>query len=563
MADHFQKWYDGAFTRIRSSNTSDGLAAIQAQLNNLGMEINKEEGKTLEEAYYTQFGVPFLQVGRYRSAGLGFNQRDNGNPTYQERRQMMEELLSKFMAEFEKRHNENSNLIRKIRASTDAVIKNQGASIKLGKIARGKVEDRSRDQSKDERALPDYSLDDLGASVSVVPYSTFTNLGLGKLTPTKLIIVLADKTVKRPKGIVENVLVGIDKFIFLVDFIVLDMPEDTQIPFILGRPFLSTAYAKTNVFKRKITLRVGNDKIVFKSDSPTSNIIKKVYALGLRERMELDLEAILMGEALILNRSEYSEFGDFIKLDNLNEPLELRNHEIKDLGPTIEEGEVIDEPKAYIVETRNDDIIIKDIDEYLKNMDVYHDKDMGDVFVGKPFCNGSCVEARRFDGLITIQNGNDSVTYQMERMHPSLFELRSEKSQVSRSWIRACICGFVAFSGILVSIEIKKDDQTLVVDMAMPIFEQKTWDLDVGFRRGMKAIKGIQGFYGVTLLVTPVMSLSTHPITILSDSNVEDAFSSTNTPDYTPASSEYFSASPGNTPSDSSCHTPPRRKREA
>nr|GEW53702.1 DNA/RNA polymerases superfamily protein [Tanacetum cinerariifolium] len=196
----------------------------------------------------------------------------------------------------------------------------------------------------------------LGASVSVMSYSTFTNLGLGKLAPTKLIIELADKTVKHPKGIAETVLVRIDKFVFPIDFIVLDMPEDTKIPLILERPFLSTTHAKVDVFKRKFALRVGNNKIVFKSDSLTSNIIMKVYALGLRERIELDLEARLMGEALILNRSEDPKFGDFIELNNLNELLELRNHEIEDLGPTIKEGEVIDEPKAYIVETRNDDM---------------------------------------------------------------------------------------------------------------------------------------------------------------------------------------------------------------
>ncbi|GJV16968.1 hypothetical protein Tco_1362291 [Tanacetum coccineum] len=57
MADHSQKWHDGASIRNRSSNTSDRLAAIQAQLNNLGREIKKVEGKTLEEAYYTQFEV--------------------------------------------------------------------------------------------------------------------------------------------------------------------------------------------------------------------------------------------------------------------------------------------------------------------------------------------------------------------------------------------------------------------------------------------------------------------------------------------------------------------------
>ncbi|GJV30327.1 putative reverse transcriptase domain-containing protein [Tanacetum coccineum] len=70
------------------------------------------------------------------------------------------------------------------------------------------------------------ALADLGASISVMPYSTFTNLGLGELASTKLIIKLADRTIKCPKDIAENVLVGIDKFVFHVDFIFLDIPKD-------------------------------------------------------------------------------------------------------------------------------------------------------------------------------------------------------------------------------------------------------------------------------------------------------------------------------------------------
>nr|GFB77851.1 hypothetical protein [Tanacetum cinerariifolium] len=141
------------------------------------------------------------------------------------------------------------------------------------------------------------ALADLGASVIVMPYSTYTNLGLGESAPTKLIIKLADRTIKCPKGRAENAL-GIDKFVFPVDFIVLDMPEDIKVLLILRRPFLSTVHAKIDMFKKKIALRVGNVKIVFKSDNHTSNIIRRVYMLGLRERMELDLEARLIGEAL-------------------------------------------------------------------------------------------------------------------------------------------------------------------------------------------------------------------------------------------------------------------------
>ncbi|GJU36716.1 hypothetical protein Tco_1185070 [Tanacetum coccineum] len=151
ITKYSQKLHNGTF-RTRSTKTSDELASIQAQLNNLRREIKmvnekvydaqvgceqckgpyynkdyplKEEGKTLEEAYYTQFGAPFQQGGQYRAAAPGFHQRNNANPSYQEQRQSMEESTSKFMSESAKRHEKNSNLIKEIRASTDAAIRNQ------------------------------------------------------------------------------------------------------------------------------------------------------------------------------------------------------------------------------------------------------------------------------------------------------------------------------------------------------------------------------------------------------------------------------------------------------
>ncbi|GKF26573.1 putative reverse transcriptase domain-containing protein [Tanacetum coccineum] len=146
---------------------------------------------------------------------------------------------------------------------------------------------------------------------------------------------LADRTVKYPKGIAENVLVGIGKFTFPADFIILDMPEDIKVPLILRRPFLSTARAKINVYKRKITLRVGEEKIVFTSVKSASSLIKRVYMLSLRERMELDLEARLMGETLVLNRSLNPFLEDDIELNDLNEPFKLRRNQGDDLMSTV------------------------------------------------------------------------------------------------------------------------------------------------------------------------------------------------------------------------------------
>ncbi|GJV87900.1 hypothetical protein Tco_1531838 [Tanacetum coccineum] len=209
--------------------------------------------------------------------------------------------------------------------------------------------------------------------------------------------------------------------------------------------------------------------------------------LSLRERMELDLEARLMGpyssylyhakferkngETLVLNRSLDPIFEDYIELNDLNEPFEPRRNQGDDLMPTIEERDAIKEFR-----TRNDELdagIINDYPSYcdydkqihidsahnlkfscmigfefthankgnnvigalmnvpifvgtfsvvtdfavLEDMNAYRDEGMGDVIFGKPFLRDG-INAKRFEEMITIHNGNDEVTYQMVRSHP-------------------------------------------------------------------------------------------------------------------------------------------------
>ncbi|GJS89762.1 hypothetical protein Tco_0772398 [Tanacetum coccineum] len=109
----------------------------------------------------------------------------------------------------------------------------------------------------------DKPLADLGASISLMPYSMFARLNLGELKPTRMCIELANKSTQYPRGIVKNVIVKIDKFIFPVDFLVLDMEEDHKIPIIMGRPFLATAHAMIDVSNKKISFEVGNETITF------------------------------------------------------------------------------------------------------------------------------------------------------------------------------------------------------------------------------------------------------------------------------------------------------------
>ena len=96
----------------------------------------------------------------------------------------------------------------------------------------------------------DKALLDLGASVNLLPYSVYKQLGLGELKPTNITLSLADRSVKIPKGIVEDVLVKVDKFYYLVDFVVLDTEPiasgPNHVPIILGRLFLATTNAIIN-----------------------------------------------------------------------------------------------------------------------------------------------------------------------------------------------------------------------------------------------------------------------------------------------------------------------------
>ncbi|GJV54657.1 hypothetical protein Tco_1455662 [Tanacetum coccineum] len=228
-----------------------------------------------------------------------------------------------------------------------------------------------------------------------------------------------------------------------------------------------------------------------------------------------------MGEALIINRSQDPDFGDFLELNDLNEPLELRRDQVVDLGPIIKEGKVIDAPIKEIVEIGiNDDVISNGMEEYpsfchhdriihvngaynfkfscmigyehveanffhllsinmmskkfynsimkdkmefkgknvvgafmnvpifvgtfsvvidfsvLENKDAYHDKEMGDVIVGKDICKEIRVKAKQFEGMITIYNGNDEVTYQMARSHPRFKHITNEQCNKIRPLLK-------------------------------------------------------------------------------------------------------------------------------
>ena len=108
----------------------------------------------------------------------------------------------------------------------------------------------------------DKALLDLGASVNLLSYLVYKQLGLGELKPTNITLSLADRSVKIPKGIVEDVLVNVDKFYYPIDFVVLDIEPivsgPNHVPIILGRPFFATTNAIINCRNGVMQLTFGN-----------------------------------------------------------------------------------------------------------------------------------------------------------------------------------------------------------------------------------------------------------------------------------------------------------------
>nr|XP_043637996.1 uncharacterized protein LOC122608999 [Erigeron canadensis] len=110
------------------------------------------------------------------------------------------------------------------------------------------------------------ALANLGASINLMPYSVYKRLSLGELTPTRMSIRLADRSFQYPMGIAENLQIKVGHMIFLVDFVILEMEVDVNVPLILGRPFLMTADAIIRVKAKEISLGVGEDRVVFNVD---------------------------------------------------------------------------------------------------------------------------------------------------------------------------------------------------------------------------------------------------------------------------------------------------------
>jgi len=107
------------------------------------------------------------------------------------------------------------------------------------------------------------ALIDLGSSINLIPYSVVKRVGGLYMKLTRMTLQLADKSVARPMGIVEDVLVKVDKFVFPVDFVVMDIEEDDDVPLILGRTFMLAAWMMIDYDDGLMKVRLDDEEINF------------------------------------------------------------------------------------------------------------------------------------------------------------------------------------------------------------------------------------------------------------------------------------------------------------
>ncbi|GJZ02515.1 reverse transcriptase domain-containing protein [Tanacetum coccineum] len=126
------------------------------------------------------------------------------------------------------------------------------------------------------------ALADSGASINLLPHSIYKKLGLEALTPTRMTLELANRSITHPMGIAEDVVVRVDGFTFLADFVVVNFEPDPRVPIILGRPFLRTAKALIDLYEETLTLRVGKEELVYYADKSEKNKEKNfVHAISI------------------------------------------------------------------------------------------------------------------------------------------------------------------------------------------------------------------------------------------------------------------------------------------
>nr|GEY37671.1 DNA-directed DNA polymerase [Tanacetum cinerariifolium] len=191
-----------------------------------------------------------------------------------------------------------------------------------------------------------HALADLGASINLIPLSIWKNLSLPELTPTRMTLELADRSITRPKGVAEDVFVKVGKFYFPTDFVVVDFEADPRVPLILGRSFLRIGRALIDVYGEEITLRYNpkssnptlvSDSLISESDFSKELIVKSssptLTPVGESDFFLEEIKDFLNDDSIPtgIENSVYDPEGDILFLEKLlnEDPFQLLSMDLK------------------------------------------------------------------------------------------------------------------------------------------------------------------------------------------------------------------------------------------
>ncbi|GKC53883.1 reverse transcriptase domain-containing protein [Tanacetum coccineum] len=215
------------------------------------------------------------------------------------------------------------------------------------------------------------ALADSRASINLLPYSIYKQLGLGALKPTRMTLKLANRSVTHPMGIAKDVIVRVDGFTFLADFVVVNFEPDPRVPIILGRPFLHTAKALIDLYEEKLTLRVGNDELLFYAKKSKKSKNKQfAHAISVIDFSKDEpfsgsttnhSDALPPSSSPVKTSDNLEEFADELTLKKMVEDVENKNSNVSNSDEPV----LLNTPLSDKVECSDPEDDIDEIDAFL------------------------------------------------------------------------------------------------------------------------------------------------------------------------------------------------------
>ncbi|GJS39108.1 putative ribonuclease H-like domain-containing protein [Tanacetum coccineum] len=232
---------------------------------------------------------------KYRVGPPRYYTRVDNRPPFREKRLSLEELMDKYLKESARRRcQEDDDLPSKcLPCQLPPKEVNLGSFTLPCTIG----------------SLDFYAMADLGASINIMRKSMLEHLKLANLKKTNMLVEMVDMTMKVPLGVVENILVKIDKFLVSLDFIIINMLKRRNETMILDRPFLATIHATIDIFNKEISLGIKNDSIIFDMD-------KKNYKFTTLTEKAYMVNTVHSKDYLFLYESESCEFNCLLAIDH-------------------------------------------------------------------------------------------------------------------------------------------------------------------------------------------------------------------------------------------------------